>query len=226
MVEMLNNFQRVLHSLPKGHMSQLHSDVSKLQHYLEDRMSSLQCTHRKADTEKNLEAFLKNHNMYYITLGHMALDRLQKYLQRLNHNLDQLRTCWTEWSLCSFIFYYCCICYIYLYQRIYGPNNYLLFYFFLDVWMCFIHLFGNQTWHSHGSLHIHAHRHTRYTCWHHHQPSIPSEVTVLPEASWPIVLGSINPLILFWPPADNHYGSECTIILKYTVSLFWGSSHL
>ncbi|XP_058244256.1 leptin a isoform X1 [Hemibagrus wyckioides] len=93
MVETLNNFQRVLHSLPKGHMSQLHSDVSKLQHYLEDRMSSLQCTHRKTDTEKNLEAFLKNHNMYYITLGHMALDRLQKYLQRLNHNLDQLRTC-------------------------------------------------------------------------------------------------------------------------------------
>ncbi|MCI4379048.1 hypothetical protein PGIGA_G00223380 [Pangasianodon gigas] len=93
MVETLNNFQRVLHSLPKGHMSQLHSDVSTLQHYLEDRMSSLQCTHRKTGTEKNLEAFLKNHSMYYITLGHVALDRLQKYLQRLNHNLDQLRTC-------------------------------------------------------------------------------------------------------------------------------------
>lgn len=93
MVDTLNNFQRVLHSLPKGHMSQLHSDVSTLQHYLEDRMSSLQCTHRKTGTEKNLEAFLKNHSMYYITLGHITLDRLQKYLQRLNHNLDQLRTC-------------------------------------------------------------------------------------------------------------------------------------
>ncbi|XP_060734645.1 leptin a [Tachysurus vachellii] len=93
MVEMLNNFQRVLHSLPKGHMSQLHSDVSTLQHYLEDRMSSLQCTHRKTGTEKNLEDFLKNHSMYYITLRHVALDRLQKYIQRLNHNLEQLRTC-------------------------------------------------------------------------------------------------------------------------------------
>ncbi|XP_053356523.1 leptin a [Clarias gariepinus] len=93
MVEMLNNFQRVLHSLPKGHMSQVHSDVSTLQHYLEDRMSSLQCAHRKTGTEKNLEAFLKNHSAYYITLGHVALDRLQKYFQRLNHNLDQLRTC-------------------------------------------------------------------------------------------------------------------------------------
>ncbi|KAI5098034.1 leptin precursor, partial [Silurus meridionalis] len=94
MVEMLNNFQRVLHSLPKGHMSQLHSEVSTLQHYLEDRMNSLQCEHRKREgTEKILEAFLKNHSTYYITLGHVALDRLQKYLQRLNHNLDQLRTC-------------------------------------------------------------------------------------------------------------------------------------
>lgn len=92
MVETLNNFQRVLHSLPKGHMSQLHSDVSTLQHYLEDRMSSLQCTHRKSGTE-NLETFLKTHSMFHFTLGHMALDRLQKYLQRLNHNLDQLRTC-------------------------------------------------------------------------------------------------------------------------------------
>lgn len=93
MVEMLNNFQRVLHSLPKGHMSQLHNDVSTLLHYLEDRMSSLQCTHRKTGTEKNLEVFVKNNSMFHITLGHMALDRLQKYLQRINHNLDQLRTC-------------------------------------------------------------------------------------------------------------------------------------
>ncbi|TSK38432.1 hypothetical protein Baya_2848 [Bagarius yarrelli] len=92
-VETLNNFQRVFHSLPKGHMSQLHSDVSTLQHYLEDRMSSLQCLHKKLGTEKNLEAFLKSHSMYYITLGHVALDRLQKYLQKLSHNLEQLRTC-------------------------------------------------------------------------------------------------------------------------------------
>lgn len=92
MVEMLSNFQKVLHSLPKGHMSQLHNDVSTLLHNLEDRMSSLQCIHRKTDTE-NREVFVKNYIMFHITLGHMALDRLQKYLQRINHHLDQLRTC-------------------------------------------------------------------------------------------------------------------------------------
>ncbi|KAL7871046.1 hypothetical protein SRHO_G00085430 [Serrasalmus rhombeus] len=93
MVETLNTFQKVLHSLPKGHVSQLHSDVSTLQGYLEERMRSLQCTHRKTGIEKSLEAFLKDNGTYYITLGHVALDRLQKYLQKLVRNLDQLKTC-------------------------------------------------------------------------------------------------------------------------------------
>ncbi|KAG9273033.1 leptin a [Astyanax mexicanus] len=92
-VETLSAFQRVLHSLPKGHVTQLRSDVSKLQSDLEERMSSLQCPHRKTSTEKTLEAFLKNNRMFHITLGHVALDRLQKYLQRLTHNLDKLKTC-------------------------------------------------------------------------------------------------------------------------------------
>lgn len=115
MVEMLSNFQRVLHSLPKGHMSQLHNDVSTLLHNLEDRMSSLQCIHRKMGAEKNLEVFVKNHSMFHITLGHMALDRLQKYLQRINHHLDELRTCWTCQMIPGLFFYYCNFCYIYLY---------------------------------------------------------------------------------------------------------------
>ncbi|XP_062860905.1 leptin a [Trichomycterus rosablanca] len=93
MVETLNTFQQVLHSMPKGHMSQLHSDVSTLQHYLEDRINLLQCPHRKTGTVKNLESFLKDHGTYYITLGYVALDRLQKYLQRLVNNLDELKTC-------------------------------------------------------------------------------------------------------------------------------------
>ncbi|XP_072551384.1 leptin a [Salminus brasiliensis] len=92
-VDTLSAFQRVLHSLPKGHVTQLRSDVSKLQSDLEERMSTLQCPHRKLVTEKTLEAFLRTNGTYHITLGHVALDRLQKYLQRLTLNLDQLKTC-------------------------------------------------------------------------------------------------------------------------------------
>ncbi|KAI4880010.1 hypothetical protein NFI96_029189 [Prochilodus magdalenae] len=92
-VETLSLFQKVLHSLPKGYVSQLHADVSTLQGYLEDRMKSLQCAYRKTGSEKSLEAFLKDFRTYHVTLGHVALDRLQKYLQKLTQSLDQLKTC-------------------------------------------------------------------------------------------------------------------------------------
>ncbi|XP_066541546.1 leptin a [Hoplias malabaricus] len=93
MVETLSVFQNVLHSLPKGHVSQLHTDVSTLQGYLEDRMTSMNCSHRKSPKDKNLENFLKENGRYHITLGHVALDRLQNYLQKLTKNLDQLEKC-------------------------------------------------------------------------------------------------------------------------------------
>ncbi|XP_035381281.1 leptin a [Electrophorus electricus] len=93
MVDTLSTFQSVLHSLPKGHASQLRVDISALQSFLEERARSLQCTHRKATTEKTLEAFLKDNGTYHITLGHVALDRLQIYLQKLTRKLDHLKTC-------------------------------------------------------------------------------------------------------------------------------------
>lgn len=92
-VDTLTIFQKVLHSLPKGHVSQLHSDVSTLQGYLEDRMSSMRCPPRKTGNEKSLEAFLKDNATHHITVGYMALDRLQKFMQRLTVSLDQLKTC-------------------------------------------------------------------------------------------------------------------------------------
>ncbi|KAI7802283.1 leptin A2 [Triplophysa rosa] len=92
-VDTLTIFQKVLHSLPKGHVSQLHTDVSTLQGYLVDRMSSMRCPLRKTANEKSLEAFLKDNATHHITVGYMALDRLQKFMQQLTVSLDQLKTC-------------------------------------------------------------------------------------------------------------------------------------
>lgn len=92
-VDTLTIFQKVLHSLPKGHVSQLHSDVSTLQGFLEDRMSSMRCPLRKTANEKSLEAFLKDNATHHITVGFMALERLQKFMQQLTVSLDQLKTC-------------------------------------------------------------------------------------------------------------------------------------
>nr|XP_055030840.1 leptin a [Misgurnus anguillicaudatus] len=92
-VDTLTIFQKVLHSLPKGHVSQLHSDVSTLQGYLETRMSSMRCPVRKTANEKSLEAFLKDNATHHITVGFMTLDRLQKFMQQLTLSLDQLKTC-------------------------------------------------------------------------------------------------------------------------------------
>ncbi|XP_065138799.1 leptin a isoform X2 [Paramisgurnus dabryanus] len=92
-VDTLTIFQKVLHSLPKGHVSQLHSDVSTLQGYLENRMFSMRCPVRKTANEKSLEAFLKDNATHHITVGFMALDRLQKFMQQLTVSLDQLKTC-------------------------------------------------------------------------------------------------------------------------------------
>ncbi|XP_051512763.1 leptin-B-like [Myxocyprinus asiaticus] len=92
-VDTLTTFQNILHSLPKGHLSQLHSDVSTLQGYLEDKMKSLQCTSKKTVNEKSLEAFLEDNATHPVTAGYMTLDRLQKFMQWLTVNLDQLKTC-------------------------------------------------------------------------------------------------------------------------------------
>ncbi|XP_056621883.1 leptin a [Triplophysa dalaica] len=92
-VDTLTIFQKVLHSLPKGHVSKLHTDVSTLQGYLEDMMSSMRCPLIKRANDKSLEAFLKENASHHITVGYMALDRLEKFMQQLIVSLDQLKTC-------------------------------------------------------------------------------------------------------------------------------------
>ncbi|KAA0715144.1 hypothetical protein E1301_Tti008805 [Triplophysa tibetana] len=92
-VDTLTIFQKVLHSLPKGHVRQLHTDVSTLQGYLEEMMSSMHCPLIKTANEKSLEAFLKENATHHITVGYMALDRLEKFMQQLIVSLDQLKTC-------------------------------------------------------------------------------------------------------------------------------------
>lgn len=82
-MDTLTIFQKVLHSLPKGHVSKLHTDVSTLLGYLEDMMSSMRCPLIKTANEKSLEAFLKENTTHHITVGYMALDRLEKFMQQL-----------------------------------------------------------------------------------------------------------------------------------------------
>ncbi|XP_052008911.1 leptin a [Xyrauchen texanus] len=92
-MDTLTTFQKILNSLPRGHVSQLRIDVSTLQDYLNQRMRSLQCTPKKTANEKSLEAFLTDNATHPITVGYMTLDRLQKFMQRLTGNLEQLKTC-------------------------------------------------------------------------------------------------------------------------------------
>lgn len=79
-------------------------------------------------------------------------------------------------------------CYIYLYECIYGPNIYFLFYdfFFLICFEVLINAFGNQTRHFHRASrsHTYAHGHTHVILADlTNQPSTLSDVTVLPEDS-------------------------------------------
>lgn len=92
-VDTLTTFQKVLQRLPKGHVSQIRKDLSTLLGYLKERMNSMRCTPKEPANERSLDAFLEGTATHHITFGHLALDRLKQFMQKLIVNLDHLKSC-------------------------------------------------------------------------------------------------------------------------------------
>lgn len=91
-VDTLTTFQKVLQRLPKGHVSQIYNDLSTLLGYME-RMNSMLCTLKEPANERSLDTFLEGSATHHITFGHLALDRLKQFIQKLIVNLDHLKSC-------------------------------------------------------------------------------------------------------------------------------------
>lgn len=91
-VDTLTTFQKVLQKLPKGHVSQIYNDLSTLVGYLE-RMKSMLCTLKEPSDDRSLDAFLEDSATHHITFGHLALDRLKEFIQKLIVNPDHLKSC-------------------------------------------------------------------------------------------------------------------------------------
>lgn len=92
-VDTLTTFQKILQTLPKGHVSQLHNDMSTLLEYFKDRMTFMRCTLKEPANGKSLDTFIEKNATHHITFGYMALDRLKQFMQKLIANLDQLKSC-------------------------------------------------------------------------------------------------------------------------------------
>ncbi|XP_026086481.1 uncharacterized protein LOC113061531 isoform X1 [Carassius auratus] len=92
-MDTLTIFQKVLQRLPKGHVSQIRSDLSTLLGYLKERTTSMHCILKEPANGRSLDAFLEENATHHITLGYLALDRLKQFMQKLIVNLDQLKSC-------------------------------------------------------------------------------------------------------------------------------------
>lgn len=92
-VDTLTTIQKVLQRLPKGHASQLRSDVSTLLRYFNERMTIMFCTPKEPANGGSLDAFLEDNAPHHITLGYITLDILKQFLQKLKANLHQLKSC-------------------------------------------------------------------------------------------------------------------------------------
>ncbi|KAF4101198.1 leptin a [Onychostoma macrolepis] len=92
-IDTLTTFQKVLQRLPRGHVSQIRNDLSTLLGHLKERMNSMRCTLKEPANEGSLDAFLENNATHHITFGHLALDRLKRFMQKLIANLDLLKSC-------------------------------------------------------------------------------------------------------------------------------------
>nr|ACI32424.1 leptin [Hypophthalmichthys molitrix]ACJ09057.1 leptin [Hypophthalmichthys molitrix] len=92
-IDTLTTFQKVLQTLPKGHVSQLHSDVSTLLDYFKVWMTFMRCTPKEPANGKSLDTFIQKNATHHVTFGYMALDRLKQFMQKLIANLDQVKSC-------------------------------------------------------------------------------------------------------------------------------------
>ncbi|KAL4659495.1 leptin-B-like [Arapaima gigas] len=92
-MENLNTFQMILFNLEVEGMSQIHADLVSLQGIIHSLALSFNCTLPKPGRENHLDAFLKTNSAFHVTIGNVALNRLQRFLHKLIINLDQLKTC-------------------------------------------------------------------------------------------------------------------------------------
>ncbi|KAJ8394343.1 hypothetical protein AAFF_G00047500 [Aldrovandia affinis] len=89
----LHTFQVILLHLPMDGMSQIRSDIDSLQSIVRLLAASFGCPLPKPGSDGRLDTFLKTNSPFHVTIGNVALDRLQKFLNKLIKNLDQLKTC-------------------------------------------------------------------------------------------------------------------------------------
>lgn len=92
-VDTLTNFQKVLHKLPRGHVTQLRIEVSTLLGHFKERMTLMHCTPKETANGSPVNTFTEKYATHHITFGYMALDRLKQFMQKLKVNLDQLKSC-------------------------------------------------------------------------------------------------------------------------------------
>ncbi|XP_018581742.1 leptin-B-like [Scleropages formosus] len=92
-MENLNIFQMILFSLEVDGMSQIHADLVSLQGIIHSLVLTFNCALPKPGSESHLDAFLKTNSAFHVTIGNVALNRLQRFLSKLILNLDQLKTC-------------------------------------------------------------------------------------------------------------------------------------
>ncbi|MBN3295280.1 leptin a [Amia ocellicauda] len=86
-------FQEILSNLPLDNMDQILADIYNLRMIIRSSATSVSCAPLNAGDMGHLENFLKNNATFHVTIGNVALDRLQKYLNKLIKNLDHLKNC-------------------------------------------------------------------------------------------------------------------------------------
>ncbi|KAJ8373818.1 hypothetical protein SKAU_G00043980 [Synaphobranchus kaupii] len=89
----LHTFQVILSNLPMDGMAQIRSDIQSLRAIVRSLASSFGCPLHKPGSDGRLDAFLKTSSTFHVTIGNVALDRLQRFLSKLVKNLDQLKSC-------------------------------------------------------------------------------------------------------------------------------------
>ncbi|KAG7454307.1 hypothetical protein MATL_G00258240 [Megalops atlanticus] len=91
--ENLNTFQVILLNLPIDGTAQIHADIVSLQGIVHSLAASFNCPLQKPGANSRLDTFLKANSTFHVTIGNVALERLQRFLSKLVKNLDQLKNC-------------------------------------------------------------------------------------------------------------------------------------
>ncbi|XP_051786367.1 leptin a [Erpetoichthys calabaricus] len=91
--ETLDIFHLILSKLPMNNVDQILADLFNIQVIIKALARSINCELPEPRNTSNLQNFLQNNSMFHITIGNVALDRLQKYLHKLFINFHELGKC-------------------------------------------------------------------------------------------------------------------------------------